>query len=198
MSRPRKGEIRHRPLTDAEQAMVRDNARLVTYAVRRYLRRGGRPAGPDVDADDLLSVAALALCRAARLFDPSRGVRFGTYAFRAIWLSIDLACNPGAERVCPPLPCVSLDTLLGETTCRLGEVFVSREPGPEAHALSRERLHEYEAAIGALNPTLRGAMASILMDETSREYAERVGVSWSAANNRRIRARETLREMVQP
>lgn len=191
------------PLTDQQQALVRDNARLVSYAVNRFLRRGGRPAGADVDADDLRAEASFALCRAATLYDPARG-QFSTYAVRAILLSIYRACNHGDHLKWKPPPCTSIETRIEtrvsgpDSDCRLGDVLASSEPGPEERLLWAETLLEYEAAIRTLQPSLRGAMESIIAGETSGEYAARVGLSRSAGNERHSRARRTMRERVGP
>lgn len=191
------------PLTDAQQALVLENARLVTYAVNRFLRRGGRPAGADVDADDLRAEASFALCRAAVLYDPARG-QFSTYAVRAMLLSVHRACNHGDNLKWKPPSCVSMETRIEirvsglDSDCRIGDVLASSEPGPEDQLLWAETLLEYEAAIRTLKPSLRGAMESILMDETSGEYAARVGLSRSAGNERHSRARKTMRAKLEP
>lgn len=57
----------------AEDALVRINTGLVTGVAKRFLGRGQ-------DFDDLMQMGYIGLIRAARLFDPSRGTAFSTYA----------------------------------------------------------------------------------------------------------------------
>lgn len=66
------------PLTPAQSALVAENADLVvTIAARERLRRG---FSRTVTRDELRSHAALGLCVAARVYDPSRGSRFRAWA----------------------------------------------------------------------------------------------------------------------
>lgn len=53
--------------------LVRDHDNLARWVVRQFLRSG-------LDPDDLLQEARIGLLKASRRFDPSRGVKFATYA----------------------------------------------------------------------------------------------------------------------
>src|ERR1041384_8055255 len=71
----------------SKEELVTENMRLAPYCVRRFLSRYRIPAALGLDTEDLISEAFLALCRAAELWDPSRGM-FSTYAVAAThnWL----------------------------------------------------------------------------------------------------------------
>lgn len=90
--------VRHKPnarLTAAQQQLVVAHAWLVHTAVWR-LAKGKRQATSYVD--DLVQTGWLALCTAARLFDTTRGVKFGTFAWyhvrQALWQGLRHMANP--------------------------------------------------------------------------------------------------------
>ena len=64
-------------LTDDQQQLAADNRGLAFHIAGKFRNHG-------VDREDLESEALAALCRAAAFFDPSRGVKFSSYACRAI------------------------------------------------------------------------------------------------------------------
>ena len=64
-------------LSADQQRLAADN-RGLAYHIAKQLRNHG------VDREDLESEALAALCRAAAFFDPSRGIKFSSYACRAI------------------------------------------------------------------------------------------------------------------
>lgn len=66
------------PLTEAQKKIVADNLPLVQFAVGRMRLFKGERDAAIAGGEDGLFVAA-------RLFDPSLGFRFSTYATRAIW-----------------------------------------------------------------------------------------------------------------
>src|SRR5262245_13792607 len=76
-----------RAVMKSKEELVTENLRLAPYVVRRFMSRYRVPAALGMETDDLISEAFLALCRAADLWDPSRG-KFSTYAVAAIhnWL----------------------------------------------------------------------------------------------------------------
>lgn len=187
------------PLTDQQQALVRDNARLVSYGVALCFRRGGRPPDPHMDVDDLRAVAAFALCKAARLYDPAHG-KFSSYAIKAILRNLQRACNPGENRVFKAPVFISIESQAFGTDpdCLLSDVLASSEPGPEALAMFAETEAEYADVIRSLGQSKRAAMRSILSGETSGEYARRLGVCRQSGEQRRARARRTMRERVGP
>jgi RNA polymerase sigma factor (sigma-70 family) len=70
--------IRHR------NQLVEANLGLV-YTVAGQVWAGAFQARHRLEFDDLIQAGSLGLIRAAELYDPARGVRFSTYAARAIW-----------------------------------------------------------------------------------------------------------------
>lgn len=91
-------------LTDEHRKLVEDNHNLI-YKVL-YDKH--------LDIDEWYGVAALALCKAAMLFDPDKKIQFSTYACAAIWNNI---CNQYAlsiaDRQIPKDKIYSLDCEYG-------------------------------------------------------------------------------------
>jgi RNA polymerase primary sigma factor len=80
-----------------DQLVVR-NVRLAQNVARRYrLRSGGDP-------EDLFMFGVLGLFRAAELFDPTKGLRFSTYAVLWIRQAINAAIGDLAHSVHVPYP----------------------------------------------------------------------------------------------
>jgi RNA polymerase sporulation-specific sigma factor len=75
------------PLTDDQRSMVTENLGLVYHMVKRHERLVACVGREDVEQHGLL-----ALCNAARTYDPSRGLKFTTHACCAIrWQLVSLA-----------------------------------------------------------------------------------------------------------
>jgi RNA polymerase sigma factor (sigma-70 family) len=82
----------------ARDEMVVRNVRLAQNVARRYrLRSGGDP-------EDLFMYGVLGLFRAAELFDPTKGLRFSTYAVLWIRQAINAAIGDLAHSVHVPYP----------------------------------------------------------------------------------------------
>lgn len=62
--------------------MVMDNINLVRYAIKTYHNKWS-------ETDDLFQEGTEALIKAANNYDPTRGVKFSSYAFRAITNTFD-------------------------------------------------------------------------------------------------------------
>jgi len=58
--------------TNARQALIEGNLRLVLSVIQRFEKRGESP-------DDLFQVGCIGLMKAIQNFDPTKGVRFSTY-----------------------------------------------------------------------------------------------------------------------
>lgn len=105
------------PLTTEQQAVVQANLLLVWKAVTRQTVR--RSMHPGTSFDDLAQAGFLALCRAARNYDPTAGVQFSTYATVSIKNAIfDELCYK-SSLIHVPLDAVGIRP--GET--RLDAVF---------------------------------------------------------------------------
>lgn len=72
---------KHSPADDTVSRMVHENIRLVPFVAKKVRR--GRPV-----TDHDISEGMVALFNAARGFNPNRGVKFSTYACRAIYFRL--------------------------------------------------------------------------------------------------------------
>lgn len=63
--------------------LIMDNLKLVPHIVQRYFYSSIKRY-----EDDLIAMGNLGLVKAARTYDPSRGVKFTTYACKCIWQEI--------------------------------------------------------------------------------------------------------------
>ena len=68
-----------KPLTDGQKQIVEENIRLATWIGRRVAR-----ANPEVEWEEIRSLACLGLCRAALFYRPEVGTKFSTYAHKVI------------------------------------------------------------------------------------------------------------------
>ena len=64
-----------RKMTYAQRELAEDHLQLVTWVLNNRV-----PYWRTDEYDDMWQAGAIGLCRAARLFDESKGVKFGTYA----------------------------------------------------------------------------------------------------------------------
>lgn len=71
----------------AEAILLRAHGGLARHVLGRFR------APRCVDLDDLLQEGRMALVRAFRAFDPSRGCRFVSYAARAVWAAYERYCD---------------------------------------------------------------------------------------------------------
>jgi RNA polymerase sigma-B factor len=94
------------------QTLVLHYLPMVPRIARRYARRG---AG----LEDLTQIGSIGLIRAVTMFDPSRGVKFETYAFEFITGEIRHFLRDGSETVRPPRWLRTLYARFGATVDRL-------------------------------------------------------------------------------
>ena len=94
----------HRPLTDSQRELAANNEGLIGFCLKQIVQRFGR-----VDFDELRSEGALGLVDAARGFDPTRGVRFSTYACAAILRRMLGCLKARSDHPASQLSCVDPD-----------------------------------------------------------------------------------------
>lgn len=128
-------DVRQQPWLTADETMVlgrrarRGDAAAIDRLVRGHLWLALRVAddwsGGGVEVPDLFQEAALALGRAARRWDPARGVAFADYARRAMANGVRRAIGHHARQVRVPRGMLALgrrlERLAGEMRQRLGE-----------------------------------------------------------------------------
>jgi RNA polymerase primary sigma factor len=158
-------------LTEAEARLVSDNSGLVY----KFARRFGRFA----EEDDAVQEGFIALMRAAKKFDPSRGYRFSTYAVR----SIINALAKLNQKPRPPVLDVQERDLADSREARAGD----------------GELEELRRAMGELNArdqvVLRGRYFE---DQTLEEVGAAVGVTRERVRQLQRRALDELREKLCP
>jgi RNA polymerase primary sigma factor len=181
-------EINETPLLNAEQEkqlayrieegdsaardqMVRANLRLVVNIARGY-------AGKGLDLPDLIAEGNLGLMRAVEAFDPSRNIRFSTYASYWIKQSIKRTLVNTAKTIRLPAYMVELLTKWRRATAKLQEEL-GRMPTQEEIAgslhLSKKKLLIIKKAIRvyqAIPQTDTGEPGQSL-DETLLDCQER-------------------------
>lgn len=168
MSRP------PRPLTDAQRDLAGQWIRLAFKVAREF---NGR-----LPADLLDSEAMLALCDAARGFDPARGFKFSTYATWAIRYRIMRAISKQAAMLARRREVCEED----------GTGVVDQHAGPAETAEARD----VATAARRLLPkrAWRILWAHFSRGETYAVVGARLGVSRQAANGTARAALRRLRE----
>ncbi|MFT3686418.1 MAG: sigma-70 family RNA polymerase sigma factor [Phycisphaerales bacterium] len=111
------------PLTDEQSKLVEDHRALAASIARGFIGRG-------IDADDLVSIAHLALVRAARNFDTAGEAPFAAYG--ASWVRHCIMHELHAM-VCDRAACPSSQQKLLSTARRAARSFALRH-GREPHA----------------------------------------------------------------
>ena len=107
------------------EALVRANLRFVVFEARRYRQHG-------VLLEDLISEGNVGLLAAARRFDPTRGVRFVSYASWWIRQAILRALTEHG-------PLVRVPTRRAVAVREAGRACAATAPGPEPKASAVER-----------------------------------------------------------
>ena len=117
-----------RPLTDAEQRLVRSgqrarerfmqcNLQLVVHVAKKYKNRRRK----SLEVMDLIQEGNIGLARAVELFDPLRGYKFSTYAYWWIKQGIQRALSQSDAMIRLPTGLHDLLTKIARTTSDLGQ-----------------------------------------------------------------------------
>lgn len=171
--------------------VVRNYLPLVTSCSKPYVRRH-----PEW-REDIEQEGMLGLVLAARRFDPSRGLKFSTFAHCYItglikhFVRDAVPMVRGPRKGPRPKVCSFEETAVGaDGGARLCDLLGSADP----RIAACEAMADISRAAAALTPVLRGAALAIAVGDRYVDAARREGVGRRAFFKRIRRAKETLRE----
>lgn len=177
--------------------LVEDHLRVAQSAAHR--------SGGTKDFDERLADAYLGLVQAARSFDPSRGVQFGTYAYTRVRGAIQDGLRQRDHLTQPmraagrddPAP-VSLDALCAD----IAESFQVPDPAAEDAFLAVEEADEHDwrlawidVHVGALSPQNQELVERLLRNERTVDIANDWRVTDGAISKRTREIERVLREL---
>jgi RNA polymerase sigma factor (sigma-70 family) len=181
------------------ERLVRENQKLVQFAVNRYLKRYSVHG---MEREDLVSWGMIGLVHAARAWDPARAGSFTTLAYKAIERMI----VRGVLREWKPEQAtvtLSLEALLsGEETGGRQDRFIDRlasHQDVERELLDREDRAVIRTAVGALPLSQRRLIEGYFFEEISMaRMAEALGLSRQGAYARQRIILKKLRAALSP
>lgn len=150
-------------LTDSERKLVEENHNLIyKFAV-----------DSKIDADEYYDVLAIGLCTAAKLFDPTHGTKFSTFAYRC--MRTELFQTMRGERAKGRRPAggiVSYNAEISDGDTYLD--YVSGLDGRYEFDVGNAEVAEY---IERLSPVQQQVLNDLLKGETMVSIAKRSGYS---------------------
>jgi RNA polymerase primary sigma factor len=169
----------------AREKLVLRHLPAVGWAARRYARSGAQ-------RDDLIQEGSLALLQATRQFDPSKRVRFGTYA--AWWIRGQMrhfirrtrGLVRGGEVERASVRDVSLDAPVGDGIT-LGERLEQPEPSPVEQLLRQEEAERVNGTLARLRKRLGNLGWDVVQERWMRDEPatlEEVGRRWGVSRER--------------
>jgi RNA polymerase sigma factor (sigma-70 family) len=189
------------------------NLRLARWYASRLANRLPRRIRARIDENDLFCAAARGLLRAAELWDPSRGVRFSTFALYQMrsqvqrWLRIDLerihvpqyvrdaVYHSKPHRLSTEFRTYQASRALGAG--RQAEDFDGLPQRPGWDGPSQETLEDLDAAIRKLPAQMRTVIEERYLEEkTLWEVGETLGVTKQRVQQLQVQALEKLRELL--
>jgi RNA polymerase sigma factor (sigma-70 family) len=177
-------------LEDAPAILVTDNLPLVTTVVKRMSQYA-----KNLEWDDLMQIGAKALVNAAEKFDPSRGMKFSTYAYEAIKNEIIKAVEKDRVHT-PPKENVSLDKTVGdEDSTELHDIIPDEaafDPESEAEKVDSKRV--LMQMISSLKKGEQDTLKGILAGKSFTEIAKDQGTSVAYISQQAKRGISKLRE----
>jgi RNA polymerase sigma factor (sigma-70 family) len=164
---------------------VRENQRLVDFAVSRYMKRYHLEG---IERDDLISWGLLGLYHAAKAWDAERGLAFSTLAMMAIGRMIVRGVR-AERRGGSPSTMLSLDVLLSEEEEGSGERHRDQlaDDGDtvEEQILHLETHRELRQAVAELRPEQQWVVQQrYYQQRTLREIAGEAGTTRQAISLR--------------
>jgi RNA polymerase sigma factor (sigma-70 family) len=179
-------------MTEQEvERIVRENSGLVGAFVNRTLRLFPRlPSG--YDREDLQSLGYMGLLRAAKTFDPERGVAFSTYAYRCIETTIAGALRRETDR---QIDCISLSLLIGaDEDNPLEDQIAHQGPDASVEALNTVERELMEQAMEGLPDQQVKLIHALYFDGDSvPQVAQQWGLNPQAVQNIHIKALKAMR-----
>ena len=161
----------------AKDEIVRHNLRLVVYIAKKY-------EATSVDIGDLVSVGAMGLLKAVNSFDPTKNIKFATFASRCIENEILMYLRKIVKKKCE----VSLDEPIN-VDAEGNELLLSDVVGTEPDSVYRdlerktevEDLYKSFSSLSAREFEIIKLRYGLLDSEelTQKEIADRMGISQS-------------------
>jgi len=180
--------IDFRGTSDEELAVMAKSDKSAANAVAlRFLRliciKAELYAGSDIDSDDLRQEGLLGLLSAIASFDPSRGVKFSTFAETCIvnrmFSFLSKARKTSSE---------SLDDAIKEQ--------LSEDETPESIYINKEFYSEFFKYIASVLSEKELKVFNMCIQGSSyKEVAEKLGMSVKAVDNAMQRARRKIRDL---
>ena len=172
----------------AEETVISDYGWLVRSLTRPYFLIGG-------DTEDLIQEGMLGLLSAVRTFDPSREVRFRTYAESCIRKRLYSAIKSASRIKHIPLnDYESLESPQFDENNTLGAYFLR---DPEEFVIARERVDEItECLNGALSRLESKILALYLEGLSYGEIALKTGKPYKSVDNAVQRIRRKLAQIL--
>ena len=131
----------------------------------------------NIDAEEFYGVLAIGLCKAASLFDASRGFQFSTLAYRCMETEYKAYWRHELNtRHIPPNSVVSYNTLIANAT---DTSFLDIISNSSSKCSLDTGAIEVEAFIDGLSPTQRIVLEGLMNGEKEATIAKRLGCTRS-------------------
>lgn len=164
------------PLTEAQWRLVVEHEPMVAWAYTRWFRK----RYPDFE-ETILDAGWLGLVRAARFYDPARGIKFSTYLSRCLYLDMGRRAARAAAARHREIPASHRWTDAdGRPGGNLEPAAREEDPTP-----SRAQLAVWTLRQVPLPPTHRDTFDLLLRHHTLTEAAAEAGVTRAAIGLRR-------------
>ena len=169
---------------DAEEVLVSEYAWLVRACARPYFLTGG-------DGEDLIQEGMLGLLSAVRTFDPTKGVKFSTYAEFCVKRRIYSAIRSASGNKHTPLNSyISLESPQLDENNTQSTSFLR---DPEDFVIARESADEVERLLyGALSRFESSVLELYLEGMSYKDMAVRLSKSIKSVDNAVQRIRKKL------
>jgi len=175
--------------TEAEDAIISEFSKLVRACARPYFLAGG-------DSEDLIQEGMLGLLSAVRTFDPTKGVKFSTYAEFCVKRRIYSAIRTASGYKHTPLNSyISLESQQFDESNTQNAYFLR---DPEDFVIARESAGEVERLLfGALSRFESGVLELFLEGMSYKEMAAHMGKSSKSVDNAVQRIRKKLAQILE-